>query len=223
DQSAAEQRQYLERVMDSAQRIKEIVDDMVSLRHLESGEAQFAAEPIAIQDLTRDAIDRIRSLAAERRQSISIQLPEQPLVFACDRDKLLLILGHLLSNAVRFTPDGGQIAMRAELLPAGSLERDGRYLVPSRIASVMPWVVVEVQDNGIGIAEHEQPRIFDRFYQVADSLTRDHGGTRLGLALVRELIAMLGGAVWGPSRGGQGSACGIARPYRPPATVGDRQ
>jgi signal transduction histidine kinase len=71
-----------------------------------------------------------------------------------------------------------------------------------------------VQDNGIGIAAHEQPRIFDRFYQVANSLTRDHGGTGLGLALVRELVIMLGGAVWVESQSGQGSTFGIALPYR---------
>ena len=83
-----------------------------------------------------------------------------------------------------------------------------------RIATSLPWVVVEVQDNGIGIAANEQPRIFDRFYQVANSLTRDHGGTGLGLALVRELMIMLGGAVWVESQHGQGSTFGIALPYR---------
>jgi signal transduction histidine kinase len=214
DQSADEQRQYLERIMESAQRIKEIVDDMVSLRHLDSGEAQFASEPVVLQDLARHAIERIRSSAADRRQSIKVQMPEPPLQFACDREKLLLILGHLLSNAVRFTPEGGQITIHIELLPAGSLEREGRYLTPALAASTLPWVGIEVRDNGIGIAEAEQPRIFDRFYQVADSLTRDHGGTGLGLALVRELVTMLGGAVWVESKRGQGSTFGIALPYR---------
>jgi signal transduction histidine kinase len=187
---------------------------MVSLRHLENGEAQYAPEPVVMQDLVQHTIDRIRSSATERRQIISVQLPEQPLQFACDREKLLLILGHLLSNAVRFTPDGGQIAVRMELRAADSLDRNGRYLAPSRITATLPWVVVEVQDNGIGIAEHEQPRIFDRFYQVANSLTRDHGGTGLGLALVRELMTMLGGGVWVESQHGQGSTFGIALPYR---------
>jgi len=223
DQSAAEQRQYLERVMESAQRIKDIVDDMVSLRHLENGEAQYAPEPLVLQDLVQHTIDRIRPSANERRQSISVALPGQPIQFACDREKLLLILGHLLSNAVRFTPDDGLIVVRAELRPAESLDRTGRYLAPARIATALPWVIVEVQDNGIGIAEHEQPRIFDRFYQVANSLTRDHGGTGLGLALVRELVIMLGGAVWVESQHGQGSTFGIALPYRQHIGSGEKQ
>jgi signal transduction histidine kinase len=196
---------------------------MVSLRHLENGEAQYAPEPVVLQDLVQHTVERIRPLATERRQIIGTALPDQPLQFACDREKLLLILGHLLSNAVRFTPDGGQIAVRAELRPAGALEREGRYLAPSYIAATLPWVVIEVQDNGIGIAEHEQPRIFDRFYQVANSLTRDHGGTGLGLALVRELVLMLGGAVWVESQPGQGSTFGIALPYRQQIAGADKR
>jgi signal transduction histidine kinase len=219
----AEQRQYLERVMESAQRIKDIVDDMVSLRHLENGEAQYAPEPVVLLDLVQHTVERIRPSAAERRQTISIELPEQPVLFACDREKLLLILGHLLSNAVRFTSDNGKIVVRADLRPAEALDRNGRYLAPSHITTSLPWVVVEVQDNGIGIAAHEQPRIFDRFYQVANSLTRDHGGTGLGLALVRELVIMLGGAVWVESQSGQGSTFGIALPYRQPLASSEKE
>ena len=221
DQSAAEQRQYLERVMDSAQRIKEIVDDMVSLRHLETGETQFAPEPVVLQDLIANAVASIGPAAADRQQTIREEMPPQQIQLVCDRDKVLLILGHLLSNAVRFTRDQGQITIRAELRSAGSLEQNGRYIAPSRISTITPWVVIEVQDNGIGIAEREQPRIFDRFYQVADSLTRDHGGTGLGLALVRELVSMLGGAVWVESKQGQGSIFGFALPHRQDASGGE--
>jgi signal transduction histidine kinase len=78
----------------------------------------------------------------------------------------------------------------------------------------MPWVVVEIEDSGIGIPEREQLRIFDRFYQVADSLTRDHGGTGLGLTLVRELVGALGGALWLTSSEGNGSTFAFALPYR---------
>ena len=114
-------------------------------------------------------------------------------------------LSNLVSNGLKFVTDGRtpRIEVRAEQRP--------------------PFIRVTVRDNGIGIAEQEQPRIFDRFYQVADSLTRDHGGTGLGLALVRELVIMLGGAVWVESQRGHGSTFGIALPYRQHAPVGDRR
>ncbi|HNP70063.1 MAG TPA: response regulator [Kouleothrix sp.] len=217
DQSENEKRLYLERVMDSAQRIKDIVDDMVSLRHLDTGETELAPDQVVIQELIRNAIERVRPGADERRQTITLDMPDQPLLFVCDHEKVLLILGHLLTNAVRFTPPKGAIEIRARLRPSGPIDSGGSRIIPaSQPTSALPWVVVEVQDTGIGIPESELPRIFDRFYQVADSLTRDHGGIGLGLALVRELVSALGGAVWVASQAGQGSTFAVALPYRQP-------
>jgi signal transduction histidine kinase len=76
------------------------------------------------------------------------------------------------------------------------------------------WVVFQISDTGIGIPEREQPRIFERFYQVADSLTRQQGGTGLGLAIVRELTALQDGVVWVESVEEQGSTFSFALPYR---------
>jgi signal transduction histidine kinase len=214
DQSENEKRLYLDRVMESAQRIKDIVDDMVSLRHLDTGEAQFALEPMVIQDVIRTVVERTQPSAGARKQTIEMVLPEQPLQFTCDREKVLLVLGHLLSNAVRFTPNGGRISVHASLQPADLTGGGSHRKLPPRAGATHEWVVIAVQDNGIGIPEHEQPRIFERFYQVASSLTRDHGGTGLGLALVRELVSMLDGAVWVTSKEGEGSTFSFALPYR---------
>jgi signal transduction histidine kinase len=216
DQSIGEHHEYLQRVMDNAQRIKDIVDDMVSLRHIETGETRLTLELVVLQMAIMQAIERMRPALANRPQRIEFDLPEEPLVFACDHDKLLLILSHLISNAIKFTPEGGRVDIRAALRPPGALDRgDGRIIQPSRPASTsIPWVVVEIQDTGIGIPEREQQRIFDSFYQVADSLTRDHGGTGLGLTLVRELVGALGGALWLTSSEGNGSTFAFALPYR---------
>jgi len=215
DRSENEQRLYLERVMDSAQRIKDIIDDMVSLRHLDTGETELATDQVVIQDIIGNAIERVRPAANEQQQQISADLPEEPIQFICDYEKVLLVLGHLLTNAVRFTPEGGRIEVHATLRPSGPLDSGGSRQIPKiEDLSQYPWVVVEVKDTGIGIPESEQPRIFDRFYQVADSLTRDHGGIGLGLALVRELVSVLGGTVWVNSQAGRGSTFAFALPYR---------
>jgi signal transduction histidine kinase len=215
DQSDGERREYLQRVLDNAQRIKDIIDDMVSLRHIETGEATLSPEPVLLQSIVMQVIERMRPALDSRPQQIHTDVPEEPLWFLCDPEKLVLILSHLLSNAIKFTPEGGRINIRASLRPPGVLDSgDGRILQPSRPApAATPWLVIEVQDTGIGIAEREQSRIFDRFYQVADSLTRDHGGTGLGLTLARELVGALGGAIWLVSREGLGSTFTFALPY----------
>jgi signal transduction histidine kinase/DNA-binding response OmpR family regulator len=214
DQSEGERREYLQRVLDNAQRIKDIVDDMVSLRHIETGEATLTLESVVLQHVIAQAVERMGPALANRPQRISIVAPQEPLKFLCDHEKLLLVLSHLLSNAIKFTPEGGHIEVRAEIQPAGTLDSgDGRIIQPSRSPTETAWVVVCVQDNGIGIPERAQSRIFDRFYQVADSLTRDHGGTGLGLTLVRELVVALGGAIWLRSREGQGSTFAFALPF----------
>jgi signal transduction histidine kinase len=223
DQSEGERREYLQRVMDNAQRIKDIVDDMVNLRHFEIGESKLTLEPVVLEAVITQAIERMRPALISRPQDIHTTVPEEPLVFLCDHEKLVLVLSHLISNAIKFTPEGGRIDIRAGLRPPGALDSpDVGIIQPARPAPVATsWVVVEIQDTGIGIPERDQPRIFDRFYQVADSLTRDHGGTGLGLTLVRELVGMLGGAVWLTSREGAGSTFAFALPYRQDQATSD--
>src|SRR5262249_36063033 len=107
DQSEGERREYLQRVLDNAQRIKDIIDDMVSLRHIETGEATLSLEPVMLQNTIAQVIERMRPALANRPQQIHTALPEQALWFLCDHEKLVLILSHLLSNAIKFTPEGG--------------------------------------------------------------------------------------------------------------------
>jgi signal transduction histidine kinase/FixJ family two-component response regulator len=219
DQSNGEQREYLQRVLEGAQRIKDIVDDMVSLRHLETGEAQMNLQPIVVQELIRQVLDHVRQGSDVAQHVIAYDMPAEPLVVQGDREKLAVIFGHLFSNAVKFTPEQGQITVRASLQQRAALDTIGIPIVRPAQQESGPWLVVAVQDTGIGIPEREQMRIFDRFYQVADSLTRDHGGTGLGLALVRELVAALGGALMLTSSAGEGSTFSVALPYRPPETA----
>jgi signal transduction histidine kinase len=90
------------------------------------------------------------------------------------------------------------------------------YQHPHFVGTIAPgtWSFISVQDSGIGIPESQQRRIFDRFYQVANSLTREHGGTGLGLALVQGLVTLHNGHVWVQSEEGRGSTFTIALPQR---------
>jgi signal transduction histidine kinase len=213
DQSSGEHREYLQRVMQGAQRIKEIVDDMVSLRHIETGEAQAVLEPIVVQELVTQALDKARGNNGATRHEFVVEMPPEPLVLLGDRERLFVILDQLLSNAVKFTPESGRVSVRVTEAERAALDCVGSFIIAPPHGS-NSWLHIAIEDTGIGIPEREQARIFERFYQVADSLTRDRGGTGLGLALVRELIATMGGALWLVSREGEGSTFHVALPLR---------
>lgn len=219
DQASGEQREYLQRVMDGAQRIKEIVDDMVSLRHIETGEAKLTLQPVNLDELIHHALESYQPAVRARSHHVYLELPQPSVVFLSDREKLNVILTNLVSNAIKFTPDGGQIVVRAAVQPLRSPNSDATLITHPPALAANTWVTISVEDSGIGIPQHEHTRIFERFYQVADSLTRERGGTGLGLALVRELAATLGGAVWLVSREGEGSVFAVALPYQPPASL----
>jgi signal transduction histidine kinase len=214
DQQTSDRRDYVRRVMTSAQRIKDIVDDMVSLRHLETGEVTLTADVCDLRLVATAAADRVDEIAQSRHQTLVRELPDAGHVFTCDYERLLLVIGHLLSNAIKFTPEGGTVTLCAAALDTAALPTDDLvWIVPINPAVSTRWAVFQVIDSGIGIVESEQQRVFERFYQVADSLTRDHGGTGLGLAVVRELIQTLGGGLWLRSIPRAGSTFGIALPY----------
>jgi len=215
DQSSGEQREYLHRVMEGAQRIKEIVDDMVNLRHIETGQSQLVLEPVVVQELVELAVDNLRQSSHNQQHEVVCQMPEKPLALLADREKLFVLLGHLLSNAAKFTPPAGRISIHVAQQPTEALAMQGHCIVPPP-SEFSSWLVVAVRDTGIGIPEREQTRIFERFYQVADSLTRERGGTGLGLALVRELVVAQGGALWLNSREHEGSTFSVALPFRAP-------
>lgn len=234
DQVHNEQHEYLQRVLDNAQRIKDIVDDMVNLRHLETGELKLSLHPHYLQSLVSQAVERMLPAATRKRQQLSAHLPMSPVTFMVDSEKYLLVLGHLISNAIKFTAEGESVVIRGDIwhweTEKGTSSSD--IISLQDMATTVPeplwqdwWVVLQVCDTGIGIPEREQPRIFERFYQVADSLTREHGGTGLGLAIVRELVVLQGGIVWVTSTEARGSIFSVALPYHAHGdeTSGDRR
>ncbi len=217
-------REYAQRVLESAQRIKDIVDDMVSLRHLELGEAPLTIDECDVQDIVSQVVGRMEPGARHKGHTLTVDLSDEPLNFLADREKLLLVLGNLVSNAIKFTPYPGHIKINVsywadEQVRAVTGNRVVTVATPNQTADLpaaadVGWVVFQISDTGIGVPEREQPRIFERFYQVADSLTRQQGGTGLGLAIVRELTALQDGVVWVESVAEQGSTFSFALPYR---------
>lgn len=218
DRSEGDQREYSQRVLDGAERIKGIVDDMMRLREFDRQQSDLALEPMAINELVGQAVERLAVAAQQKQQTIDTGRPPASFTVNLDREKALLVIGNLVANAIKFTPVGGHIAISAERWPAEHLAAAVRAAASNptvrRLSGALAaeWAVVRVKDDGIGIPRDKQQRIFERFYQVASSLTREQGGTGLGLAIVCDLTSIQGGVVWVESEEGAGSTFSFALP-----------
>lgn len=175
-----------------------LINDLLTLATAEAGALPLSLAPVVLDDVIAEVADSIRPLARRERQvSLVTQvMPALPPVLA-DRRRVVQILANLVRNALRHTPSGGLIALRAEM--AG--ER----------------VAVSVEDTGEGIAADQLPHIFERFYRGDQARDRGTGGVGLGLAIVRELAEAMGGNVTATSTLGQGSRFTVSLPIVPTA------
>jgi signal transduction histidine kinase len=184
----------VEAVQRAAMRLKNIIDTMLNLRYLETGQMDLAPARFDLRAEVARACDDYEALAETGGVELFANVPDGEVLVFADREKVRVMLDNLISNAVKFTPPGG----RVRVVLGGQGDE----------------VEVAVIDTGVGIAPEELERIFDRFYQVEDPMTRRHGGMGLGLAIVRELVNLHGGRVWAESVPGQGSRFVVALPTR---------
>lgn len=163
---------------------------------LEAGEADPHIFRVNVAAVLTDVVESFRYAAS--RKSVKIELeqqPDEPLLFATDAEKLQVIVSNLLANAVEFSPDGGVITVFAGIDAEGQL-------------------VCAVCDCGMGIAEDDKKRIFDRFIQLESGTTRTHPGHGLGLSIARALTDLLQGTIAVDSMPGQGALFTVTLPAR---------
>jgi two-component system phosphate regulon sensor histidine kinase PhoR len=182
DDPPAAQR-FLARMVTEVDALGQMVEELLELTRIESGRVPLKMSPTPPEQLIADAVERL-SLQAERA-GLNVEIdcpPDLPMVLA-DATRLEQVIVNLLHNAIKFTPEGGNICLSAK--------------------SQNEMVVFAVQDNGVGIAADDLPRIFERFYKT--DRARSGGGTGLGLAIARHLVEAHGGVIWADSIEGQGS------------------
>ena len=194
DETGGAAAEKLNVVVQSALHLRELIEDMVNLRHLETGETALQLTIFDIQEWVQSVCADCDSLATAKRQTISIQLPPEPIQICADRAQITIVLNNLLTNAVKFTPDGGRIVVRAD-----PCEGD---------------VWFSVTDSGVGIPPADLERIFERFYQVEPHLTRRQGGMGLGLPIAKEMVQLHGGRIWAESVVGKGSRFTFTLPLK---------
>jgi PAS domain S-box-containing protein len=163
-----------------------LIDDLLDVSRISQGKIRLRKESVEIAATVARAVETVRPLVEERGHDLTVALDAGPLRVEGDPTRLEQVLVNLLTNAAKYTEDGGRIAVAAR--------RDGED------------VVVTVRDSGVGIAPEMLPRIFEIFTQVDESLDRSQGGLGLGLTLVQKLVEMHGGVVTAASGGrGHGS------------------
>ena len=175
------QLEHQEAIFRSAQRLTDLINDLLDVSQLEAGRVEIEPRPTDLSQVTEQVVAVIRVAAHAKQIRISNELaPDLPAALA-DATRLHQILVNLLGNAVKFTPAGGSVRVY------GGCHKD------------QVWVAVE--DTGVGIARGELARIWDPFYQVESPMRRRHGGSGLGLAIVRRLVELHGGLVRAESEG----------------------
>jgi len=194
----ADQKQFVNDIYKSGEQLLTLINDILDLSKVDSGRMELAPDQVVLSSVFDEVQTIIQGMAVRKRLSLSFREDPPDLVLTADRVKLLQILYNLLSNAAKFTPEGGSIRVEAE-----RREHDTCF---------------RVIDTGVGIPKDAFELIFEEFRQVDSRLAREYGGTGLGLALTRKLVALHGGTISVESEVGRGSTFTFTIPHVLPST-----
>jgi two-component system phosphate regulon sensor histidine kinase PhoR len=187
---ATQARQFLETINRNVDRMSRMVEDLLEISRLESQQFDEKPMPLEPTDFIRSAVRSFQELSAKKSIQLQAEVPDElPQVLATERT-LEQVLSNLLENALKYTPEGGLVTIRAVALPHE--------------------VIVHIQDTGIGIPSVDLDRIFERFYRVDKGRSTDSGGTGLGLSIVKHSLQAIGGRVWAESVLSAGSTFSFA-------------
>lgn len=191
------QRQFLSVIKANADRLNSLVEDLLEISRLENGKVMLQLKPVDLREVIDDIVTSLRTETERKRMRLSIEVdPDLPVIEA-DPKRVGQILTNLLSNAHKYTREGGQITVRAR--------RSGEM------------VQVDVADTGVGIPADELPKMFSRFFRSNNALKDEVGGTGLGLSIARSFVELHGGTIWVVSEEEVGSTFSFTLPIRQPA------
>jgi len=191
----AQDQNILARAQEKTRGLIALIGDLLDLSRIEEGIICHEPQPIRLEEILKNIIEFLETRASQKKQSLTLELPETPLPeLIADPIALESIFGNLITNAINYTQDGGDIIITVEM--AGINVR------------------VRVKDNGFGIADKYLDKIFDRFYRVKDDKTRYITGTGLGLPIVKGLLDSMGGLIDVESEPGKGSVFTVLLPVK---------
>jgi signal transduction histidine kinase len=186
------QKRYLDIVQRQTESLTMLINDLLDLSRIEAGIIEVRKEPVAVDAVIKGVLQQLDNMAGEKGVELLLDMPSEPIVVRGDAQRLNQVFMNLVHNAIKFTPCGGKVTVKA-------LAQKDKCLV-------------KISDTGIGIPVQEQPKIFEKFYQVDSSSTRQQSGTGLGLSITKKLVEALEGDIWVESVPEKGSTFGITLP-----------
>jgi signal transduction histidine kinase len=170
------QTNFLTTIRNNVNRMATLVSDLADISRIESGNLHLEPREVPVWDVIDEIVTLTRTQVTQKNQTVSVDIPKELPKAWCDRNRLAQVLTNLISNANKYTPDGGKITIHAT-------QADG-------------MIQVKVEDNGFGMTPEDQNNLFSKFFRSVDEKIREAPGTGLGLSITKTLIEMQGGKIW---------------------------
>jgi len=170
------QNNFLNTIRNNVNRMATLVSDLADISRIESGNLRLEPREVPVWDVIDEVVTLTRTQVTQKNQTVTVNIPKELPKAWCDRNRLAQILTNLVSNANKYTPEGGAITVHA-----------------TRENSL---IQIKVEDNGLGMTPEDQEKLFSKFFRSADDKVREAPGTGLGLSITKNLIELQGGKVW---------------------------
>jgi two-component system phosphate regulon sensor histidine kinase PhoR len=187
-----QQKQFLNTINSEATRLARFVDDLLSVSSMELGSLSLNKQVTDLNRMLNEVLAKVRPQVDEKRLAFEVVLPEKMPEPEIDKDKIATVLVNLLGNAVKYTPAGGRVTFRVNIN--------------------VQQIEISVEDSGVGIAESDLRKVFDKFFRSQDPRVQEQTGTGLGLALAQEVVRLHGGRITVESEINKGSTFSVLLP-----------
>lgn len=196
--------------------LTQMVQELLEISRIEAGQTALRLRPASVNEVVFPPVERLLAQAERSGLTLTVELVEDLPLALVDVERIQLVVTNLVHNAIKFTPPGGTIAVRARAGRDGEVPASARKTTPL-VSGGWQVVIVQVMDSGVGIPARDLPRVFERFYKA--DRARGSGGTGLGLSIARHLVESHGGYIWVESEEGVGSTFSFSLPVAETASL----